>query len=184
MHIPPLRQLSLLENCIALACLTLPFWLILADGFQVRPSISNYMYMKHSYLFGMLLATAGMLFIVNGVVYMRKGDYHYTYKKHGRWYNLVLGLALMGVILFPHLEYPLPHYLSAGIFFGGSALVIAIFCNPEHRAISIAIAVASLAALAVHFACPGVISLFWAEWISLAVIAVHYFLESIRVLSE
>lgn len=86
---------------------------------------------------------------------MRKGDYHYTYKKHGRWYNLVLGPALMGVILFPHLEYPLPHYLSAGIFFGGSALVIAIFCNPEHRAISMAIAVASAGGIGGTFCVPG-----------------------------
>jgi hypothetical protein len=104
-------------------------------------------------------------------------------KRHGRWYNIVLGLALLGVAVFPHEDYFFWHYLFAIIFFVGSALVIAIFNEKRHRKISIVIAILSVIALAAHFVFPQWISLLGAEWVSLCVIGTHYILESSKSLS-
>ena len=133
-----LKTFKVFERTIALVCITIPAILWLTDkghtGF--RSSISNYVYMDRSYIFGMLLCIAGMLFIFNGAVYFRN-DNKFKINKHGKWYNVILGVSLLGVILFPHLEYTTPHYVFAGIFFLGSAVFIGIFHQKKDRKISI-----------------------------------------------
>ena len=158
-----------MERLIALICIFIPLLLFWAEGgTQFRDSISNYVYMdKNPHIFGLLLTLAAMLFIFNGILYIKKGDYLHYSKRHGRWYNIVLGVALLGVVLFPHLEYPVLHYASAILFFVGSAIVIAVFNEKRHRKISIIIAIVSLSSLVVHFINKEWISLLWAEWISL-----------------
>ncbi len=178
------------ELIIASICILIPLFLIWADNGLIRRSISNYVYMRNSHIFGMLLAVAAMLFIVNGVIYIKMQGLREC-KQQGKWYNIILGAALLGVVLFPHLQYPIPHYISAIIFFGGSAVVIALFNDKEHQKISWTIAILSLVSLficsfnALAFVIPGTgwLSLFWAEWISLTVIAIHYMLESLGELT-
>lgn len=177
-----LKTFKVFERTIALVCITIPAILWLADkgttGF--RSSISNYVYMDRSYIFGMLLCTAAMLFIFNGAVYFRN-DNKLNINKHGKWYNVILGLSLLGVILFPHEEYAIPHYIFAGIFFLGSAVFIGIFHQKKDRKISITLAVITITCILLHFIIG--IPLFWAEWLSLTVIGVHFILESKGILS-
>ena len=125
----PLVTFKYFERLIALFCIFMPLFLWLADGLSMhpfRPSISNYVYMDHSYVFGMLLCIAAMLFIFNGAVYY-KNEPHLHISKHGRWYNIVLGFSLLGVICFRHIEYTIIHNIFAGIFFIGNAVVTGIF---------------------------------------------------------
>ncbi len=169
------------ERLIATFCIIMPLILWLADGVMphaFRPSISNYVYMCHSYVFGMLLSIAAMLFIFNGAVYY-KNEPRMHISWHGQWYNVVLGLSLMGVICFPHLEYPLPHYTFAILFFLGNAVVTCIFYKDKHKIISIAIGILTVAAMPLAFT--NMISLLTAEWISLVAIAIHFVLSTIDV---
>ena len=114
----PLLTFKYFERLIAVFCTLMPVILWLADGEMQHPfrhSISNYVYMEHSYVFGMLLAIAAMLFIFNGAVYY-KTEEHLHISWHGQWYNIVLGLSLIGVICFPHEASPVPHlYLRHGL---------------------------------------------------------------------
>ncbi len=179
-----------LERLIAVICMLIPVFLVLADQGQVRESISNYVYMGNSHIFGLLLGVAAMLFIVNGVIYIKTQNLR-DCKKQGKWYNNVLGVCLLGVVLFPHEDQPFLHYFFAILFFAGSALVIALFNDKEHRKTSWTIAALSLGGLVLWlfnsyiFVIPLTqwLTLFWAEWLSLTVIAMHYILESLGELS-
>ncbi len=175
----PLLTFKYFERFIAAFCLIMPLILWLADGDKFpsfRPSISNYVYMSHSYVFGMLLCIAAMLFIFNGAIYY-KSEQHMHISWHGQWYNVVLGLSLIGVICFPHLEHSVVHYFFAILFFVGNAVVTLLFHKDKYKKISILLGILTLAALPVAFT--NVISLLAAEWISLSVIGVHFILSTI-----
>lgn len=165
------------------------FWyLTLRHHFTIRDSISSYVSMKNAQIFGLLLTTASMLFIFNGAIYINKVGENSS-KWHGKWYNLVLGVCLLCVVLFPctnpHLKYL--HYGFAILFFGGSAFVIAFFNDRKHRTISAVIAGVCLLSFAVyllntlwlHSQMFTPLTLFWAETVSLWVIGIHYILESL-----
>lgn len=167
------------ERFIAVFCILMPLILLLADGGPqqpFRPSISNYVYMKRSYLYGMLLCIAAMLFIYNGVVYY-KNEPRLNISWNGQWYNIVLGVSLIGVIIFPHLERPVLHYIFAGLFFVGNAVVAGLFYKDKDKKKSIALALLTIMAFPLAFA--KIISLLAAEWLSLVVIGVHFILSTI-----
>ena len=153
---------------------------------KFRSSISNYVYMWHSYVFGLLPGAASLLFIFNGVVYFRnENKTDVKVDKSGKWYNLVLGICLLGVVIFPHLEHAVIHYFFAGAFFLGNAIVTMVFHTKTWRKSNTFIGILPVAGLGFYFLdqyClhwfPGY-TLFWAEWISIAVVAVHFFLDSL-----
>jgi len=177
-----IKTFKILQAIIAGFCLSIPILLKLADAGYVgfRPSISNYVYMKDSYLFGMLLCMAAMLFIFNATVYYKHEDNYYL-NKHGKWYNVVLGVALLGVILFPCLQYSAIHYTFAGLFFIGNASVMAFFHRREDRVISIILSSLVIITLGLHYL--GLVSLLIGEWLSLSVIGIHFLLQAAGTIS-
>jgi len=159
-----IQDFAKLERILAAVCIATPALLILGDNGSVRDSISAYYDMKKSVLFYVPLSVAFMLFVVNGVI------------KEKMFYNTVLGVALAGLVLFNHDDFTTIHFLFAGVFFLGNAAVIVIFTPKKElwfKILLVAIIVTALAAWGLK-----VISLFWAEWISLAIIGWHYILES------
>ena len=170
------------EQLIAGICILIPLFLYLADNNTIRESISAYVDMDNSYIYGLLLGIAAMLFIFNGALYFKttpKPTMNYK-KNRGKWYNIILGVALMGVALFPYNgKFSFLHYFFTIVFFVGSAIVIFLFQNPKHIWISRIIAILSLFGLGLCvFSNESIINLFWAEWISLVVIGLYYILES------
>ncbi|MEO8771585.1 MAG: hypothetical protein ABI402_15935 [Ferruginibacter sp.] len=149
------------------------------DRWCFRTSISDYAYSTNSYLFGMLLCIAAMLFIFNGAVYFR-GQQLLDISHKGKWYNILLGLSLLGVICCPHRDWPHLHYLFAIVFFFGNTLVIGIFHNRKDRIKSIVMATLTAGFLLMTFFNIEGFTLFWGEWFSLAVIAIHFMLEARR----
>lgn len=173
----PLATFRIFERTIAVVCVAIPALLRLADkgntGF--RESISDYVYMSDSYIYGMLLCMAAMLFIFNGAVYFRNED-AFGLQRAGKWYNVILGVSLLVVILFPHRQYVIIHYFFGAVFFLGNAVVIGLFHNARDRVVSIVLAVVTVAAIALHYA--GVWSLLAGEWVSLGVIAAHFIMQA------
>ena len=91
------------------------------DLFQVEDmgSISAYVLIDNSHVFGMLLAIAAMLFIVNGAVYWNKKEF-----AEGEWRSLLnvgLGIFLLLVVIFRFDKARTIHLIVAGIFFLGCA---------------------------------------------------------------
>lgn len=163
------------ERITAVILVLTPLLLWLSDGeTKLRESISNYAYMEHSYWFGSLLALAGAMFIFNGTLHLQSG----TPKKVGKGYNIILGIALFGIIYFRHLEYPIWHYSFAVIFFLGCAIITAFVSNSEKHWSRYILALAVLLPVFLALDFIGTFSLFWGESISLFFIATHYILES------
>jgi len=173
----PLATFRIFERTIGVMCVAIPALLRLADkgntGF--RESLSDYVYMSDSYIYGMLLCMAAMLFVFNGAVYFRNSSV-LGLQRAGSWYNVILGVSLLGIILFPDHQYVIVHYFFAGVFFLGNAVVIGLFHNARDRVISIVLAVVTVVAIALHYI--GVWSLLVGEWVSLAVIAAHFIMQS------
>ncbi|MBN1757599.1 MAG: hypothetical protein JW863_04740 [Chitinispirillaceae bacterium] len=163
-----IREFSKLERILAAVCVFTPLLLVLGDNFTVRDSISAYFNMEKSVLFYVPLTVTFMLFLVNGMI------------KGKTWYNTALGVALAGLVLFNCIEYFLLHFIFAALFFLGNAAVIVIYTPKKElwfKIVLVAVIALSLGAWLVK-----VLPLFWAEWISLSIIALHYLLESAGVI--
>ncbi len=158
-----------LERVLAFICLFIPLILILFDCNKVRDSISAYADMQENQIYVFLLTMAAMMFLVNGVV------------KEQKWYNSVLGISLMGVVLFHYEEFQKLHYAFAVIFFLGSAVVISYYTSKKQKLVASLFALTIVFALLAHFKFDW-ISLFVAEWIALGIIGIHYILESFHIL--
>jgi hypothetical protein len=180
----PLKTFKWFEFSTAITCITVPGILRLTDTLPTgkpatsfRPSISDYVYMPHSYVFGLLLMMAAMLFIFNGAVYFKNQNKpQLILDKSGKWYNVALGLSLVGVIIFPCHQYVTTHLIFAILFFVGNAVVTGLFYQKRNKVVSILLAILTLATLVPVKL--NVFSLFWGEWLSLTVIGIHFILES------
>jgi len=153
------------------------------DWLGFRLSISDYAYSTNSYLFGMLLCIAAMLFVFNGALYFKKQHY-LSLNNKGKWYNVILGISLLGVICCPHRDWQILHYLFACIFFIGNAIVISLFHSKRDKIKRITMGILTVAFLIISFSddhyniLNGHFTLFWGEWLSLSVIGLHVILES------
>jgi len=176
-----------LEFTLAIFCIIMPFILRLADDWEpFKSSISAYVIMDRRHIFGMVCTMAAMLFIYNGAIRLTmKSEYSLRtkpfWKYHG--YNVILGLLLFGVLLFPCNTNKTIHLVFAIAFFLGCSLSIAFFGNGRFRKQRYIIAVLSIIALVIHIIDPTIISLFWAEWIALFVIGIHFILEVFGLIS-
>jgi len=160
-----LRRLATLERVLALVCILIPAFLIVFDDLHVRKSLSAYYDMRWNQVFYFSLTVACMLFVVNGVV------------KRKRAYDTILGAMLAGVILFNCHDAPFVHTACASVFFGGNGVVILFFSSRKEKPFKLFMAGVIVLALLGHFAFQW-FSLFWAEWVSLAIVTVHYFIEA------
>lgn len=159
------KRFARLERVLAAVCLLIPALLIGFDVGPIRDSISAYYDMEESQVFYFPLTVAAMLFVVNGVV------------KDQRAYNTFLGVMLSGVILFNHDDASVLHAIFAAAFFGGNGVVILLFSSKKERWFK-ALLVAGIALSMLGCFLFDWFTLFWAEWFSFAIIALHYILES------
>jgi len=157
-------RLLKLEFILTVILLLTPGILILISG-EIRPSISNYAYSKTNHLFVFLLTIAATMLVYNGA----------AFNKH--WYNIILGCLLAVVVLTPHLHYPIIHFIAAGLFFLFSVFVMIFYSSKTQRIYKVCAGVFIVTALFLHFFF-NLYSLFIAEWIGIAPIALHYIGES------
>jgi len=158
-------RLAKLERVLALGCILMPAILMLFDDLPVRSSISDYYKMRWDQMYYFPLSAISILFVVNGIV------------KERHVYNTILGVMLGGVILFDCDHFSKLHVLFASGFFVGNGAVVLLYSSLKHYSFKAVMAATIIAALLACFAL-HLITLFWLEWVSLAIIAVHYFIES------
>ncbi len=119
----------------ALILMFIPLVLVIANGGEIRPSISNFVYYTES-TFKVLLCTTALLYFQDG------------YTDRRRWYNMLLALCLVGVAYTPHLQVPFWHYLFALNFFIGNDIVMIWYSSKKQRIYKI---IASLSTIPVYF---------------------------------
>lgn len=162
-----LKRFSNLESILAALLICLPLILVLSSG-EFRSSISDYAYSEVSQLFSGLIWFTSSMFIYNGFV-------------RRKWYNVVLGLSLIAVALTPHLDFPFLHYSSAALFFLGSVFVMIYFSSSKQRIFKVFFGLIIFLSLLIHFLF-NLYSLFFAEWIGILPISIHFIGESLNKL--
>lgn len=156
-----------IERVLAVVCAFSPLVMALVQNDPIRDSISHYYDMGQNQLFYVPLAVAAMLFVVNGIT------------KQSHHYNLVLGIALFGVILFNLFDFSQVHKVFATSFFVGNVVVMWWFSDLGKNTAKFRIwFVVPIVAVALAWSFIDVFTLFWAEQISLLVIAAHFWLDS------
>ena len=173
-----------LERVIALTLLFFPFLLIAVDGWPTgdKDSISAYYAMsdpKNLWAFYFPLTVAAFMFIANGVIKHKSVN---GVIKHKSWYNIYLGVMLSGVILFNHVDFKIIHPIFAILFFVGNFIVVLVvktgFFEKPIAELFFDVALIAIAILSVILFGFHVINLFYLEWISFAMITIHFFLSS------
>lgn len=93
------------------------FYLVFAKVFKLEglKSISAFVTMRDSFVFGMVLAIGAMLFITNGAVYFNETKILLPAWRKGQ--NIIAGLLLLGVVTFPCTTLPILHFTCAIPFF-------------------------------------------------------------------
>ena len=155
------------EIWIVALLILMPIILILFDGGNVRPSISNYVYMEHNQVFYFLLFLAASMFGNNGAIWLKN-------------YNIFIGIFLAGIALTPHEQFTIIHFIFAGLFFASSVFVMIYYSSKKQRIHKIYAGIFILLAMFGHFAL-NLYSLFYAEWISILPICIHFIGESKNV---
>jgi hypothetical protein len=164
-----IKRFAKLERVLAALCLLTPALLIYFDNGTIRASLSSYFDMRLNQAYYFPLTMISMLFIVNGVI------------KNKKLYNTVLGVLMAGLILIDHDSSKLFHYLFAIGFFLGNAVVILVYSSKKElwfKAIMVGVMVCGIL-LHIVFSW---FTLFWAEWLSMGIISLHYILESLGII--
>jgi hypothetical protein len=152
------------------------------DRYGFRLSMSDYVYSSRSYLFGVLYCMAAMLFIFNGVVYIKRRNILQV-RNNGHWYNIWIGIFLLGVSLCPDQDNKLWHILFSILFFAGNIMVLLFIANPGETRKSkiVRFAMAAVVVLVLILWKFDFLTLLGAEWFSLIVIATHLILVTLSV---
>ena len=159
-----LKYFTRLKIIQALGFLAIPLVLFIVNSGLLK-SISAYAHYTPM-IFASLLSLAAALFIYDGYIIRE------------RKYNIYIGLALLGVVWFDHINFPIVHYIFAGIFFLGSLFNMVFFSSGKERFLKILTAALVLFGMAGCFIF-GWYSIFWAEWIGMIPISAHFILETL-----
>lgn len=196
------KMFLVVESIIVSICMLIPcilYWVDCDSGF--RSSISKYVDMCDSHIFGLMFGIAGTAFILNGALYFKvendekqhpelahnyaNDNSKFDKKKIGKWYNLVFGIALICVAVFHYNRTDftqIMHYIAAIVFFVGSAVVMFFIHDPNDRFYSRILSVGALVCLGISLIEDGkYLSLFWAESIALWIVAIYYLVENRRI---
>ena len=141
-------------------------WLV-DDPSDPRGSISAYHDMVEAQWFYVPLTVVAMLFVVNGLV------------RKAHEYNVALGGALVGLILLNHDGGTSDaHDVFTFLFFVGNVVVVLTLSEIKWSVLKPAI-LATMLVVWISNRATGFPSVFFAEWITMGVLAGHYVLDSL-----
>jgi len=164
-------------------CAVIPQGVVLRNescaGSIFRASISAYYNMIHYEWYALSLAGGALVLAMNGLL------------RKGHWWNVLLGLALLGVLLFDKDGRSAGlHVVCAVLFFVGNVAVF-LFAhwrfvrsepqgwNSQHRwrtrEMGLRLVLAGVIGAVMCLWAVGLLSLLFAEWLSLAAVCIHFF---------
>lgn len=109
-----LGKLFKIELLLAISFLCIPIFLPLSHGGFLN-SISEYQHTSNALIYEALLSISGILLMFDG------------YSDKLRRYNILFGLALIGVVFFPDNEWRITHDAMAIIFFLGNTFIVTYY---------------------------------------------------------
>lgn len=151
-------------------CIVFFFTPILLYGFQdgLADSISALAYSDIKMIYITLLNVCGGLYVLDGLNYRL------------RRYNILLGVCLMLVTVFPAIEYRLIHNTLAIIFFIGNSYIVTYHSDVISKQLKLIIlTIITVSLLMFYF---GLINLFFTESIGLYIVSFFMFMRFIRIM--
>jgi len=140
----------------------IPFLLWFQLGEQLD-SISQYA-QEIPLSFSVYLTLVATLFFDNG------------FEDRTKWFEMTLGVSLIGLILFDNESFYYTHYAFATYFFLGCVFNMIFFSSGKYRFYTILIGLGVLTAMAGKYFFEWY-SLYWAEFIGIIPISLHKILE-------
>jgi hypothetical membrane protein len=162
-----MKRFRNLQTWFAGFLVLIPLILYIYTG-EWRDSISDYAYSEGNLLYAALLSIAATIFMYSGFI-----------KK--KWYNVVLGIALLLVGTTKHNHEVILHYGAATVFFIGSVVVMIVYSSTKQRIYKIIAGAFIVLAMILHFAF-DFWSLLIAEWIGILPISLHFIGESQEII--
>ena len=164
-----LRNIFKTELLLSIIFLIVPFLLPLTSG-VILGSISAYAYATNANLFLISLTLAGYLITVDGLA------------DKNRRYNIILGLLLIFVPIFPVGEFRVIHDIVAILFFIGNAIILSYHNDLIPKIAKIAFVIIIIIMLVLFL--KGIVSLFVAESIGFLLMSVFMFIRYLKVLKN
>lgn len=160
-----IKNLLKTELLLSIIFLIVPFLLPLTSGVLLS-SISAYAYAINSSQYILLLTLAGYLIVIDGLT------------DETRRFNIVLGLLLICVPIFPFMEYKLLHDAVAVAFFIGNASIVSYYSKLVPKWFKIFTIV--MIAVVIGAFLFGVLSLFIAESLGFLLMSGFMFIRYLK----
>lgn len=168
MHIKKtLKSLIKIELLLSIMFFWTPILLFIFQD-KMLNSISDYAYSDISYLYLLSLILCGLLYMIDGVVY------------NVRRYNIVLGICLICVAIFPPIEWRFTHNTFAIIFFLGNSFIVTYYSTVVSKQFKLVASLIIFITLLIFFF--GFINLFMTETVGLFIISFFMFIRFLRIM--
>mgnify|MGYP003651114348 CR=1 FL=1 len=168
MHIKnSLKELIRIELLLSILFFFTPILLfVFQDG--TLSSISDFAYSDTKYIYLVLINLCGILYMIDGIIY-----------KYRR-YNILLGICLSCVTIFPSIEYRWIHNTVAIIFFLGNSFVVTYHSNEVSKQMKLSLLSVIIITLGLFYC--NVINLFFTESVGLLIVAFFMLLRFLRII--
>jgi hypothetical protein len=160
-----IKNLFKTELLLSIIFLIVPFLLPITSGVFLS-SISAYAYATNASLYVILLTLAGYFIVVDGI------------SDKTRRYNVILGLLLVSVTVFPVGEWRVLHDIVAILFFIGNAIILSYHSKLVPKWFKIISFI--IIAIVVGSFFFGLLSLFMAESLGLLLMSVFMFMRYLK----
>jgi len=168
MHIKKsLKNIIKIELLLSIMFFSTPILLFFSND-NILNSISDYAYSDIWYIYLILLSICGLLYIIDGVIYKF------------RRYNIILGICLLCVVIFPSMEWRLSHNTFAILFFLGNSFVVTYYSSIVSMGFKFLVSSIIVLTLLLFFL--DVINLFLTESIGLFIVSFFMFMRFLRIL--
>lgn len=161
-----IKRIFRVEFSLAIMLFILPISLPVTSG-EILESISYYAYSKSNYLYLIMLYGISLLLIFDGIF------------DKVRRFNIILGVSMLGVVIFPVTEHRYLHDIFAILFFIENLIVVTYYSKVVTKHFKITIFTIVVVTLALFFL--DVITLFFAEAIGLFCVSIFFFIRYSKI---
>jgi len=161
-----LKSVIRVELLLSITLFLLPISLPIVSG-ELLNSVSHYVYSDATYFYNIGLILISLFLIYDGVIDKK------------RRFNIILGLTLLGVVIFPVKEDDYIHDFFAILFFLENLTVLVYYSKVFSKIIKILVSIVVILTLTIMFL--GLITLFLAESIGLFCVSIFFFLRFIKI---
>tara|TARA_R110002050_G_scaffold34397_8_gene86832 strand:+ start:4364 stop:4870 length:507 start_codon:yes stop_codon:yes gene_type:complete len=161
-----IKSVIKVELFLSITLFILPVFLPVITG-EFLDSVSKYIYSEACWFYIVTLSFISIFFILDGII------------DKNRRFNIILGISMLGVVIFPVKEGEYIHDVFAILFFLENLFILIYFSKVFSKQTKISIFIIVLTTLTLLFL--NVITLFLAESIGLFCVSIFFFIRFLKI---